>query len=336
MKHWIVVLCLISVFLCSPLAQAYNITGSVTGGQSGLPLLKYIVAIPLRLDTANLLSDITVANPFNNHYTLSGLDSGMYIIFSFQDIHQTIPPVPQLDDPRGFWSPDSSGLPSIMNLISDTAGITIQLSPPNSGGFTGRLSYAGTQRGITYIQAFSTATFDTMRGGGLILDTTQNGNGNYTAVTDTFGTYYAYAFMDLNGNFRHDSDEPFGVYGGTTPAPIHVLQSHFPDSINIVMEDPNVISGPARAIPADVSLGAVYPNPFNNLATVTFSVNTAATVDLSLYDVLGRQVSTLAHGSFSPGEHRLSLDGSGLSTGLYFIHLTSSNTRTTRAVILLK
>lgn len=335
MKRWVVVLCLVSLVVLSPTARAYNISGTVTGGQPGLLLLKYIVAVPLRLDSlGSLLQNITIANPFNGHYTLSGLDSGGYFIFAFQDIHQTLPPVPQLDDPRGFYG--NNGLPSLFDLLSDTSGINIQLNPPNTGGFSGRISYEGTNAGITYIVASHTAAFDSINGGGLILDTAQTGNGNYIAVTDTFGTYYAYAYMDLNANFRHDADEPYGVYGGATPAPINVQQTHFPDSVNIVMYDPQTAVEPTRHVPLNISLTSVYPNPFNNSTTVTFSVASVERIELTLYDILGREVAVLARGSFAPGEHRLTLDGSGLSTGLYYLHLTSSHASATRAVILLK
>jgi hypothetical protein len=337
MKRWIVVLCLFTLAVSTPVVQAYSVAGSVTGGNPvGFPPhFKYAIAIPLRLDTANFLSNLALVNPLNNNYSFSSLDSGMYILFSFQDMNFNF--LPDLDEPRGFWGADSIlGIPAIMNLNHDTTGINIQLNPPNSGGFTGTLTYNGTQRGRAYVFACYDATLDTMRGIGTMLDTTTSGNGNYTALTDTFRTYYAYAFMDVNGNFQHDADEPYGVYGGSTPAQIHVQQSNFPSNVDITLHDPNVAGNPARPVPINLSLTSVYPNPFNNSTTVTFNVATSERIELSLYDVLGREVSVLARGSFSPGEHRLTLDGSGLSTGLYYLHLTGSRSTATRAVILLK
>ncbi|HEY3293921.1 MAG TPA: T9SS type A sorting domain-containing protein [bacterium] len=336
MKRWITIVCLIGALLLPLMAQSYSISGRVTGGQSNLLMLKYVAAVPLALDSAaSLLQNITFANPFNSRYTLSNLDSGGYFIIAFQDIHQTIPPMPQPDDPRGFYG--ENGIPSLFTLRSDTANIDLVLDPPNTGGFSGRISYAGNRAGITYIQAFNTATFDSIRGWGIILDTAQTGSGDYVAVTDTFGTYYARAFIDLNGNFTPDADEPFGIYGGATPAPIHVLQSNFPDSVNIVLVDrANTVDKPAAVVPADAELSSVYPNPFNNSATITFRVATAERIELTLYDLLGRQVAVLAQGSFSPGEHRLTLDGSRFSSGAYYVHLNSAHTSATKAVILLK
>jgi len=336
MNRWVIILCLLILAVQVPQVWAYSIAGTVTGGQSNLLMVKYVVAVPMVMDSgASLLQNITAANPFNSYrYRFANLDSGSYFIISFQDIHMTLPPVPQLDDPRGFYG--ANGLPEIMDLQSDTANINLVLNPPNSGGFTGRISYAGTQRAITYVQAYYTAQFDTLGGVGVIIDTIQTGNGDYTALTDTFRTYYAYAFMDVNGNFQHDADEPYGIYGNAMPTAIHVQQTNFPDSINIVMHDPQSAVEPSHSLPADARLSSIYPNPFNNSSTVAFTVSTSEEIELALYDVLGRQVAILAHGSFSPGEHRLTLSGDGLSTGLYFVRLTGSHSTESRAAILLK
>ena len=447
MKRRIILWILISAITCAPLAFGYSLSGTVTGGEPvGFPPhLKYVIAIPLRLDTANFLSNLGLVNPLNNSYSFQSLDSGMYVIASFQDMNFNF--LPDLDEPRGFWGTDTTfGIPSIMNLIRDTTGINIVLNPPNSGGFTGTLTYDGVQRGRVYVFAFYDSSFDTLRGIGTTLDTSTTGNGSYTALTDTFRTYYAYAFMDVNGNFQHDEDEPYGVYGGDTPAPIHIQQNNFPSNVNITLVDPaptggefsGVVSyhgarrGPAYVVafrdtlftsphgisavldssqtgngpytvptdsfgtyyayafmdlnanhqhdpgepygvyggdgpapfvvqpnsppgnidialqdpssapdarpevPLSTSLTSVYPNPFNITTTVTYSVGAQTHVTLALYDVLGRQVALLADGTAAPGEHRLSVDGSGLATGVYYLKLSSLRTQQTKAVILLK
>jgi len=339
MKRWVILLCLLALIFSVTQAEAYSIAGTVTGGQSNLLMLRYVIAIPLRLDTANFLSNLGVANPFGGyHYSLSGLDSGNYIIVSFQDIHESLPPIPQLDDPRGFWMADTStGIPTILNLVSDTSGINIRLSPPNSGGFTGTTSYDGTQRGRTYVIASHDSLLSDIAGIGTMLDTTSDGNGSYTALTDTFGTYYAYAYLDVNGNFIHDSDEPYGVYGGTRPQGFTIQQSSFPNDINITMTDPvpNAVHPSVILQPSSFSLSS-YPNPFNSTATVTLQVSMSGNLSLSLFDVLGREVQILARGSLAPGEYRYTVDGSRLSTGVYFLRLSAVNTTETRPIILLK
>jgi hypothetical protein len=447
MNRWIVLFCLLGAVACAPMAHAYSISGTVTGGNPiGFPPhLKYAIAIPLGLDTTNFLSNLALVSPLNNTYSFSSLDSGMYILFSFQDMNINF--LPDLDEPRGFWGTDTVlGIPSIMNLIQDTTGINIVLNPPNSGGFTGTLAYGGTQRGRVYVFAYYEPSFQTLGGIGTTLDTATTGNGSYTALTDTFRTYYAYAFMDVNGNFAHDEDEPYGVFGGVTPAAINVQQSNFPSNVNITLQDPaasssefsgvvsytgaargptyvyafrdslfatphgfgsvldtahtgngpyttptdtfgtfyayafmdlnsnlqhdpgepyGVYGGSTRApfsilpdnppgsidiilqdpadtpearpvIPVSTSLTSVYPNPFNITSTVIFTVGKDSRLELALYDILGRQVAVLVHGDVVPGEHRIILDGSGLSTGVYYLKLTGSHMSQTQKVILLK
>jgi hypothetical protein len=71
------------------------------------------------------------------------------------------------------------------------------------------------------------------------------------------------------------------------------------------------------------ALNEAYPNPFNPSTTISFVVAEQGWVTLRLYDLLGREVSTLASGVLPAGPHRISLNAAGLSSGVYFVRLTS-------------
>jgi hypothetical protein len=219
-------------------------------------------------------------------------------------------------------------------VSSDTAGINIALLPPDNGGFTGAVSYSGEQRGATIISAFDNPAFSgTARGAGAVLDT--SGVGNYVAMVDTFGVYYAYAFMDLNLNFSHDADEPLGIYGGETPLPISVQPTNFPDNVDITLTDPTTTPPLPRALPQNLSLISVYPNPFNSAATVTFTLGAASPAELIAYDLLGREARRIEAGVLSAGEHRATLNGDALPSGVYLIRLSAgSETVVTKALLL--
>ncbi len=64
-----------------------------------------------------------------------------------------------------------------------------------------------------------------------------------------------------------------------------------------------------------------YPNPFNPTATVIYQLPKASRVTITAYDVLGRQVATLADGVKNPGYYTSSFDGSDLASGIYFLRL---------------
>lgn len=303
--------------------RAYSISGTVSGGQAGLTL-KWVVAIPTSLDTVYL----TVA--IFNTYALSNVQEGGYLLFAYQDLNWNV--TPDLDEPRGFYGGTP---PQVLMVTSDTAGINIELLPPDNGGFTGAVTYGGEQRGATIISAFDHPSFTgTARGAGAVLDT--SGVGNYVAMVDTFGVYYAYAFMDLNLNFSHDADEPFGIYGGETPLPINVQPTNFPDNVDINLTDPSATPPPPRALPQELSLISVYPNPFNSAATVTFDLPQTANAELSVYDLLGQKVGTLVRGPLAGGQHRAVWNAAGWPSGTYLIRLEAGAAQATRKVMLVR
>ena len=59
------------------------------------------------------------------------------------------------------------------------------------------------------------------------------------------------------------------------------------------------------------------PNPFTSTTTLTFSLDEAGPVRLSIYDVMGRRVSVLVDRSLPASEHTVSFDGTGRASGVY-------------------
>jgi hypothetical protein len=326
MYRKLLVVSLILLLAGAGVASAFTVSGSVTGGVSSLLQLKYVYGIPTTLDTIY----IAIAIPFLNTYSLNNLREGSYMLFAFQDQDTNF--IPSLDEPRGFYGGTT---PLTLDVASNLTGINIALLPPENGGFSGTVSYSGSNRGATIIAAFDNTSFTgTARGAGVVLDTT--GTGDYIAVVDTFGVYYAYAFMDLNLNFTYDADEPYGFYGTPSPSPITVAQSNFPNNINITLNDPSASPEAPLAVPKNLSLISVYPNPFNSMATVLFSIGAASPVELVAYDLLGREALRSVAGTLAAGEHHLTLNGAPLSSGVYLIRLSASAEVQMTKVLLLK
>jgi flagellar hook assembly protein FlgD len=59
----------------------------------------------------------------------------------------------------------------------------------------------------------------------------------------------------------------------------------------------------------------------NPTTTITFALPVEDYVKLVVYDMLGREVKTLVDGNCSAGYHSVELDGSRLSSGMYFYRL---------------
>jgi len=95
-------------------------------------------------------------------------------------------------------------------------------------------------------------------------------------------------------------------------------------------------------IPASFQLLPAYPNPFNPSTTLRFDLPEQSIVDLSVYDIMGREVWNGMQGELlQAGKHELTwqaFDQSGLplSGGLYFVELRTPTFRQVQKLMLLK
>jgi hypothetical protein len=97
-----------------------------------------------------------------------------------------------------------------------------------------------------------------------------------------------------------------------------------------------LINSKSSSLPTKFSLSQNYPNPFNPTTQISFALPAASEITLTVYNIRGQRVSTLAHGWFEAGDHIVSWDGANYASGLYFYRLESGKFVQTRKMILLK
>jgi hypothetical protein len=102
-----------------------------------------------------------------------------------------------------------------------------------------------------------------------------------------------------------------------------------------VYDDPTNIY-PEAVLADEFILEQNYPNPFNPATNLRFRISDFGFVTLVIYDILGNIITTLANEYKAPGEHQVSFDGSGLSSGIYYYSLQFNNSRQTKKMILIK
>lgn len=79
-------------------------------------------------------------------------------------------------------------------------------------------------------------------------------------------------------------------------------------------------------VPIAVRLSPVYPNPFAQQATLSLVLPQTAVVRTEVINVLGQRVAVLLDGeTLSAGTHSLTLDGSRLTSGMYFVRVQAGN-----------
>ena len=88
--------------------------------------------------------------------------------------------------------------------------------------------------------------------------------------------------------------------------------------------------------PSAHKLSAAYPNPFNPTTTINFVVPEASNVKITVYDVNGRYITTLADGFYNAGAYDVVFNAQHLPSGVYFYNLTSNNYTATNKMLLVK
>lgn len=89
-------------------------------------------------------------------------------------------------------------------------------------------------------------------------------------------------------------------------------------------------------IPAKFALNQNYPNPFNPTTNISFDLPQAATVELTIFDMLGRKVNTIVSERMNAGSHTVSFDASRLASGMYIYRINAGTFVSTKKMTLIK
>jgi hypothetical protein len=97
-----------------------------------------------------------------------------------------------------------------------------------------------------------------------------------------------------------------------------------------------------KNIPDHSFLSQNYPNPFNPVTKIKFDIPSfkkggqGGFVRLIIYDLLGRQVTTLVNEQMKPGTYEVDWDGSNYASGVYFYKLITDEYVETKKMVLIK
>lgn len=109
--------------------------------------------------------------------------------------------------------------------------------------------------------------------------------------------------------WRVDQDTSGGIIQGK----VWTFQTDGPTSVDEI----------DHAIPSEFKMLSVYPNPFNPETKITYSVSQPTRISISVFDINGRLVKILFNQQVKEGEHSFPWDASDLSSGVYFVKLSS-------------
>ncbi|MDP4266757.1 MAG: choice-of-anchor L domain-containing protein [Bacteroidota bacterium] len=69
----------------------------------------------------------------------------------------------------------------------------------------------------------------------------------------------------------------------------------------------------------------IFPNPFNEISNITYQLNDAGNVTISVYDIIGNKVSVIMNEKKEKGNYNINWNRNGLNSGLYLIELRTGN-----------
>ncbi|MCI0514691.1 T9SS type A sorting domain-containing protein, partial [candidate division KSB1 bacterium] len=131
--------------------------------------------------------------------------------------------------------------------------------------------------------------------------------------------------------------------GGTYPpyfeGYIDNVQLYNYPAMNLLKGIVGVANTPHTPLAFELSLN--YPNPFNPTTEIQFTLPKFQKVNLTIFDVLGKQVKMLVDKKMEPGRYFVSWDGTNdfglpVSSGIYFYKLRGDDMVKVRKMTLLK
>jgi photosystem II stability/assembly factor-like uncharacterized protein len=112
-----------------------------------------------------------------------------------------------------------------------------------------------------------------------------------------------------------------------------ILQSW---GLKLFFDNPTSVESDYTVVPQKFEVYQNFPNPFNPSTTIRWQQPESGFVTLTIYDVLGREVTTLVNEELSAGKHEIIFESLSFSSGVYFYQIRAGNFIQTKKMILLK
>ncbi|NOX66275.1 MAG: T9SS type A sorting domain-containing protein [Chlorobi bacterium] len=128
--------------------------------------------------------------------------------------------------------------------------------------------------------------------------------------------------------------DKFGIYNNNSESPIRWLTGaiingkQYGTIVNVEKASMN--------LPSEIKLENNYPNPFNPVTTIDYTIPVNGMVTIKVFDTLGREVVTLINEQKNSGRYSVKFNAVDLPSGIYYYTLMTDSKRTTKSMVLLK
>lgn len=259
----------------------------------------------------------------------------------------------------GFnWTMINDSIRVYRNLfINSNTGwaISSKIYLTTNGGMNWSLQYAASDS-LLSINFISESTGWISGGGGLVLRTTNAGANWYSSVIKGGGYLKKIQFVDnMIGWARGSSPNVIfrsvdgGVSWNENPTNFPIYDFHFasPDTgwgvgvSGSILRTTNggiltSLNYNEFVVESDFYLYQNYPNPFNSSTRISYRLPSRTSVSIKIYDISGREISTVINKTQDAGNYSLSWNAENLASGIYFYRLSTEDFLETRRMILVK
>lgn len=129
---------------------------------------------------------------------------------------------------------------------------------------------------------------------------------------DNYGGYLPYNILTTNNEYIMSVGTAFfskfstdrGIFVARTDTALYI--------------DPLIINSNNNPIPDNFKLFQNYPNPFNPLTNIRYRIPKSNFISIKIFDLLGKEVSTLVNLQQQPGTYEVDFNGENLPSGVYF------------------
>ena len=142
--------------------------------------------------------------------------------------------------------------------------------------------------------------------------------------------------MDILNYHRLNLKPVSAVYTPDSDIKLKDYQEFTKDALDFTFVDMLSSLQEVIILPESYSLAAAYPNPFNPTTTINFAIPADTDVSISVYNLQGREVVSLANGSYDAGYHSVIWNADTHSSGVYFVKMIAGEFISTQKLMLVK
>ncbi|MFA5404799.1 MAG: T9SS type A sorting domain-containing protein [Ignavibacteria bacterium] len=176
----------------------------------------------------------------------------------------------------------------------------------------------------------------------------ENSIGNFDGIArDTAGDYYITSWV-TNSVYKYDknfANPPIVISSGHN-GPANISYNAIGNKLSVPNYNSNSITyidlnsiGIKKiegSLPNDYKLYQNYPNPFNPSTNIKYQIVKNSFITLKVYNILGKEVTTLVNEKQTPGTYEVSWNGEMNPSGIYYYTLETGNYKNTMRMTLLK